>query len=91
MLVSKPMPVAGELYPSDGVKNLEVGTFSGVPHRGGGIQRTPGDEVMVGQQSNHYITGCAQVGGGGIYGACAFFHVIRQLTSSGGLRLTHQM
>ena len=38
--------------------------FSGFPRRGCGIQRTPGDKVIVEKRNKQYITGCAHVGGG---------------------------
>ena len=49
--------------------------FSGVPRRGCGIQRTPGDNVMVEKRNKKYITGvlmqgCVNQGG------CVIFRVI---------------
>ena len=63
LVVSKPVPVAGEWYPPDGVMILEFGCVSGIPRRGCGIQRTPGAKLMVEKRNKKYITGCAHVGG----------------------------
>ena len=42
---------------------LEFGTVFRRSRRGCGIQRTPGDKVIVEKQNKKCITGCAHVGG----------------------------
>ena len=57
MLVSKPVPVAGEWYQSDGVIILEFGTIFRRSPWGCGIQRTPGDKSWPKNETNNVSPG----------------------------------